>query len=73
MKKPSVCLELQCILPREINGKLQDDKDDKHLHQSDEYYAMLDSTSMKDLILNKLVGIFTIEWHHKTVFAPDSS
>ena len=30
---------------------------------------MLESASMKDLVINKLPGIFTVGWHHKAVFA----
>jgi hypothetical protein len=61
---------LQCILPREINIKLNEDKDGKKFaFIVDEYYAMLESASMKDLVINKLPGIFTVGWHHKAVFA----
>ena len=61
---------IKCILPGQINLLLEDDSDGKKFgFIVDEYYAMLENSSMTPLIINKLPGLFTVGWHHKVIFA----
>jgi hypothetical protein len=49
---------------------IEEDKfGDKYAFILDEYYEMISTASMSELIINRLPGIFTVGWHHTAVFA----